>query len=391
MESIDNLMENSKTIVLMKYLSRPTSRRIIRLILESPRDLYEICKLTKKKKSTVFEILKGLEENNIIKSHLIKVGKYGRKKKQYYIDDIQIPRMTKETMLDFLEGKEIGFREELIEFVEIMQSLENVNVSFSEDIKSKLSPEILLVDMLNADFTLKEILPVFLDLRDKIGFDTNYDDIRTKILEILREKQFLEEKIRNYSDITKKNLMIRFSSDQLESREMNDLISIAESELNVNTYEAIFIVENSIRILKSLDINFVEYPHLVMFLYFFAQGRSIPCKKPDFLQIFVPEECQLFIARSEGETRKLAKFTLPPIFERSFSDSVQIRILDSKNGIWTRKDIANYLLSNFRLEYDRAELLSYEILDKIKYLNLFQYSQDFLDTLIKELSREHGF
>jgi len=391
MKSIEDLMENNETVILMKYLSRTTSRQIIRLILESPRDLYEICKLTGKKKSTVFEVLKKLEEDGIIKSCPRKVGKYGRKKKQYYIDNIQIPRITRATMLDFLQGREIAFKEELIEFVEIMESLENVTIVFSDGIRAKLSPEILFIEILNAGFTLKEILPIFLDLRDRIGFETDYDDIRNKILEILKEKRFLEEKIQSYSQIIEKGIMIRFSSDRLETRKMNDLVAIAENELNVNTYEAIFIVENSMKILKSLDVKFIEYPHLVMFMYFLAQERSIPCKKPDFLQIYVPGECELFIAKTKGETKKYEKFILPPFFEKSFSTPKQIRVLDSENEGWTHEDILNHLLSNFRLEHDKAKLLSYEILEKMKYLNLPQYSQTFLDSLVKELLRVHGF
>jgi len=391
MESIEDLMENNKTILLMKYLSRPTSRQIIRLILESPRDLYEICKLTGKKKSTVFEVSKKLEEDGIIKSRPRKVGKYGRKKKQYYIDDIQIPRITRATMLDFLQGREIAFKEELIEFIEIMKSLENVTIVFSDGIRAKLSPEILFVEILNAGFALKEVLPIFLDLRDRIGFETDYNDVRDKILEILREKKFSEEKIQSYSQIIKKGIMVRFSPDKVETRKMSDLISIVENELNVNPYEAIFIVENSMKILKPLDVNFIEYPHLVMFMYFLARARSIPCRKPDFLQIYLPEECELFIAEMKGDTKKLIKFILPPFFEKNFSTPEQIRVLDSENESWTRENILNHLLSNFRLEHDKAELLSYEILDKMKYLNLHQYSQTFLDSLVKELLRVHGF
>lgn len=392
MRSTEDLMENNRTITLMKYLSRPTSRRIIILILESPKDLFEICKITKKKKSTVFETIKELEDSSIIKSCLIKVGKYGRKKKQYYIEDIQIPRITKETMLDFLEGKEISFKEELIEFIEIMRSLENVNISFTEDIKTKLSPEILSIEMINAGLTLKEILPIFSDLRDRIGFETNYDEIRAEILDILKEKELLEEKIQAYSQIMKKDTMIRFSSGKLETRKMSELVSIAENELNVSTYEAIFIVENSVRILRSLDVNFIEYPHLVMFMYFMAQASSIPCKKPDFLQIFMPEEYEIFISRMKGETKEFEKFALPPIFEKNFPVIEQIKVLrDESELTWTHKDIFNHLVSNFGLENDEAELLSHEVLDKMKYLNLRQCSQMFLDSLIKELLRAHGF
>lgn len=390
MKPIEDLMEHNRTILLMKYLSRSTSRQIIRFILESPKDLYQICKLTKKKKSTVFEVLKRLEEIGIIKSHLIKVGKYGRKKKQYFIDNIQIPRITRKTMLDFLQGKEITFKEELIEFVEIMESLEDVNIRFPEDIKTKLSPEILLIDMLNAGLTLKEILPIFLDIRDKIGFETNYDNIKEKILEILISRGFSEEKIKTYSQIIKKDIMIRFFSDELEARKMEDLISVVENELNINTYEAIFIVENSIRTLKSLDVDFIEYPHLIMFMYFLAQARSIPCKKPDFLQIFMLEEGELFIAKNK-KGDKLEKFTLPPIFEKSFSVPEQIRVLGSENKGWAREDVVGYLLSTFGLEHDKAELISYEVFEKVKYLNLSQYSQDFLDGLIRELLRAHKF
>jgi len=390
MEPIENLMENNKTILLMKYLSRPASRQIIGLILESPKDLTEICKLTKKKKSTVFEMLKNLEEDGILKSRLIKVGKYGRKRRQYYIDDIQIPRLTKKTMLDFLQGKEIAFKEELIEFIEILKSLENVNIKFSDDIIAKFSLEILLIELINVGFTLKEIFPIFLDLRDRIRFETDYDNVRNKILKILKEKQFPEEKIESYSQIMKKDIKVRFSSGRYEIRKMNDLVSIAENELNVNIYEAIFIVENSIKILKSLDVNFIEYSHLVMFMYFFAQARSIPCRKPDFLRILMPEECEIFIAKTKGETKQLEKLTLPPVFEKSFPSLEQIGVLDSENE-WTREDIMNYLLSNFELEYGKAELLSYEILDKTKYLNLHEYSQMFLDSLIRELLRVHGF
>ena len=129
-------------------------------------------------------------------------------------------------MLDFLQGKEIAFKEELIEFIEIMKSLENVTVVSPDGIRAKLSPGILLVEILNADFILKEFLLIFLDLRD-----------------------FLE-KIQIYSQITKKGIMVRFSSDRIETRKMNDLISIAENELNVNPYGATFVVENSTRILN---------------------------------------------------------------------------------------------------------------------------------------------
>jgi len=391
MESTGDLMEKNETIVLMKYLSRSTSRQIIGLILESPRDLYEICKLIGRKKSTVFDTLKKLTEDGIIKSRLTIVGKHGMRRRQYYIDDIKIPKMTRATMLDFLQGREIAFREELIEFVEIMESLENVTVVFPDGIRAKLSPEILFVEILNAGFTLKEILPIFLDLRDRIEFETDYDGIRNKILEILKEKRFSEEKIKSYSQVTEKGIMVRFSSSRLETRKMSDLISIAENELAVNTYEAIFIVENSMKILKPLDVNFIEYSHLVMFMYFLARARSIPCRKPDFLQIYLPEECELFIARMKGDTKKYEKFILPPFFEKNFSAPEQIRVLDSENESWTREDILNHLLSNFRLEHDKAELLSYEILDKMKYLNLHQYSQTFLDSLVKELLRVHGF
>ncbi|MBU7028546.1 MAG: hypothetical protein HXS48_16550 [Theionarchaea archaeon] len=391
MEPFEDLIENNETIILMRYLSRSPSRQIIRLVLESPKDLYEICKLTKKKKSTIFEILKNLEDDAVIKSRLIKVGKYGRMRKQYYIEDIQIPRITRKTMLDFLQGKEIAFKEELFEFVEIMESLENVSISFSDGIRTKLSPEFVLIEILNAGLALKEILPIFLDLRDRIGFETDYDEIRNKILEILKENKYPEEKIRRYSQMIKKDIVVRSLSNKLETRNINDLVTIAENELNVNPYEAIFIVENSMKILKSLDVNSIGYLHLVMFIYFFAQARSIPCKKPDFLQILMPEEYELFIAKKNGKTEQFERFTLPPIFEKNFSTPEQIKVLDYENGNWTRGDLVNYLLSNFELEYDEAELLSYEILDKIKYLNLHQYSRMFLDSLIKELLRSHRF
>ena len=352
--------ETEKILLIMKLLSRELTREIIRSLLKGPKDLRTLCQEVDRRKTTVYDALKGLVKTRIVSENFVKTGGVGRTKKEYSIKEISIPSIPQNVMLDFLEGKDISSK-----------SLGISDVGIALDMLSErapIPPFVIFNEMLQSRIELKYAIQILVDLGGSANFDStyeNYESFINTIVKLMRERYPIEESsIEMVINMTTKTINV-VSSDQERVLNVEDLIKIAKNELKLSDYESEFLASRILYEMKILGFQRIEYEFVVILMYAHAQQMGMECKKPDY-----------YVKSS------IIKEIEPPL-------EISVRE-GSKVHSWRIVQISDFFQRRFKVEKEKATFISKDLLEHLRYLKFDNYDISFIESLGKEIMRKRG-
>jgi predicted transcriptional regulator len=358
-------MSLRNTLDLISFLSKDLNREILRSLLRGQKDVRSLCRDIHKKRSTVFDSLKEMENEGVIQSRKVKTPGRGRNKKEYSIKEFHIPELTAETLLDFLEGKDINAK-----------SIDSGDLaligSFSQI--SPIAPEKICNLLLSSGVDLKYVFQILLDLASQFPLHESSD-----ILQI--ESEHLSEAVPNMwykiatimedrypirSEVVEK--FLEMSEDEIvltslsESKKVSisDLTKKIKNELNITDYEAEFIAPAVLHMLKSNGFNEISDAVMVDLMYLMAKNMKIDCEKP----------------RSYVENQVVREFTE--------HENILIRE-GAKTRKWDISRTSDFILKRFELSRESSRFLASLVLDRLEYIGLESYDISFIESLTQEL------
>ena len=361
-------MNNDGVLRLMSFLSKDLDRAILKSLLRSAKDVRTLCRDINRKRSTVFDSLKEMENAGVIQGKKVKTPGRGRNKKEYTIKEFYIPEITRETLLDFLEGKDVKAKS--IDFGDMA-----LIGSFSQ--VSPISPEKIFDYLLSSGVDFKYILQILIDLASEFQVDAEtsvfesaeeHEIILTSLYEriakIMRDRYPIrDETIQRFIEMGKDVIVLtsRSGSKQLSK---DDLIIKAKNELEISEYEAEFIAPAVLHMLKSNGFNEISDEIIVNLMYHMAKNMRIDCRKPD----------------SYVESLEV----------REFRESKSVIIRDGKNRRkWGAPHLADFLARRLELSKASSEFLANLIIDKLRYISMRSYDISFIESFARELIIEH--
>lgn len=355
----------------MSFLSKDLNRNILKSLLRGSKDVRTLCRDIHRKRSTVFDSLKEMENAGVIQGRKVKTPGRGRNKKEYIVNEFYIPEIRKGTLLDFLEGKDVEAKSIDFGDMALIGSFSHV---------SPVSPEEIFDLLLSSGVDFRYVLQIILDLASEyqsemeISSDSDQkseplDNVVKKLYERITEIMqarypIRKEVIQKFIEISKSEIILTSESGS-KCESVDSLIDIAKNELGITNYEAGFIAPAVLHMLKSNGFTTIDYTMVVDLMYLAARNMKIPCKKP--------------------------RFYIESPTVREFKEHKRIMIREGKSRTqWGAIHIADFL--SRRLETDRkaSDFLANLILDKLKYVNLESYDISFVESLAKELILEHG-
>lgn len=362
-------MNVENTLKLMEFLSKDLNRAMLKSLLRGPKDVRTLCRDIRRKRSTVFDSLKEMENAGVIKGKKVKTSGRGRNKKEYIVEEFYIPEITRETLLDFLEGKDVKAKS--IDFGDMA-----LIGSFSQ--VSPVSPEKIFDLLLSSGVDFKYILQILLDLTgvfktdlEELDFldkeprhDKAVSDLYKRIVTIMENRYPIrDEIIQKFTEISKNEIELTSKSGS-KSKSVNDLIRIARNELAITDYEAKFIAPAVLHMLKSNGFDEISYAIIVDLMYLMAKNMKIDCRRP--------------------------KFYAESAVVREFKEYRGIIVREGKiRRKWDALNIADFLSRRLELNRESSSFLANLILDRLKYIDLESYDISFIESLAKELIIEH--
>jgi predicted transcriptional regulator len=362
-------MDKDSILKLMSFLSNDLDRSILKSLLRGPKDIRALCRDINRKRSTVFDNLKEMEETGVIQSNKVKTPGRGRNKKEYTLKEFYIPEITKGTLLDFLEGKDVKAKS--LDFGD-MALIGGFSQMFP------VPPEKIFDLLLSSGVDFKYILQIILDLvseyqdgaeEPKAGSKLEEHNkpmtaLYKRIVEIMRSRYPIrDEVIEKFIEISKDEIVLTSQSGP-KRISTKGLVSIATRELGILEYEAEFIAPAVLHMLKSHEFSEISYAIIVDLLYLMAKNMNIDCRKP--------------------------KFYIESSVVREFKEYQNIEVRDgSVIRKWGALHIADFLSRRLELNQNSSKFLASVIFQRLKYINLESYDISFIESLARELIREH--
>lgn len=362
-------MDKDSILKLMSFLSNDLDRSILKSLLRGPKDIRTLCRDINRKRSTVFDNLKEMEENGVIQSNKVKTPGRGRNKKEYTLKEFYIPEITKGTLLDFLEGKDVKAKS--LDFGD-MALIGGFSQMFP------VPPEKIFDLLLSSGVDFKYILQIILDLVSEyqdgiegleVGSNSEEHDksvtaLYNRIAEIMQNRYPIRnEAIEKFIEVSKDEIVLT-SQSGTKKISTKDLVSIAIRELGILEYEAEFIAPAIIHMLKSHEFSEMSYAIIVDLLYLMAKNMKIDCKE--------------------------SKFYIESLVVREFKEYKKIEVRDgSVIRKWGALQIADFLSRRLELSQNPSKFLANMILHRLKYIDLESYDISFIESLARELIREH--
>ena len=362
---------NDHILKLIEFLSRDLNRDILKSLLRGPKDMRTLCRDIHKKRSTVFDSLKEMENAGVVKSRKVKTPNRGRNKKEYTVAEFYMPEIKRETLLDFLDGKDVKAKS--LDFGDMA-----LIGSFSQ--VSPVPPKKIFDLLLSSGVDFKYTLQILLDLISEFQVDIEeiwsferkprtqeeiISNMYKRIINIMQKRYPIrDEVIQKFTEISKDEITL---TSQSGSRliSVEDLIRIAKNELGIINYEAEFIAPRVFQMLKTNNFDEISYIMVVDLMYFMAKNVNISCRKPKF-------------------------YVESPIV-RKFKEYQGIMVRDSNvTRKWGAFQIADYLSRRLELNNESSNFLANLILDRLKYINLESYDISFIESLAKEFIVEHN-
>jgi predicted transcriptional regulator len=358
-------------LILMSFLSKDLNRAIMKSLLRGRKDIRALCRDIHRKRSTVFDSLKEMENIGVIQSKKVRTPGRGRNKKEYSIKRFYIPEITRETLFDFLEGKDVRSKSMDLGDMILIGSLSRI---------SPIPPEKIFDLLLSSGVDFKYVLQILIDLASELQIDTDKPDtiekkseentkaaasIYERIVEIIKNRYPIRnEVIQRFIEISKGKIVLT-SDSGTKTMLTSDLISVAVRELEITDYEAEYMVPSVLHMLKSNGFTEISYAMIVDLIYLMAKNMKIDCRKPKFYV--------------EG-----------PVV-RDFRKFAAITIRDgSVRRKWNAPHIADFLSKRFEIDKESSSFLANLILDRLKFISLESYDISFVESLARELVVEHG-
>jgi hypothetical protein len=348
--------EPEKTLRVMRLLTRDLTRGIIRSLLKSPKDLRTLCQEVGKRKTAVYEAVRDLVNARIASERFLKTGGIGRTKKEYSINEISIPAISQDIMLDFLEGKDISSKSVGVSDVSIALDM------LSE--RAPVSPFEILVEMLRSKIEPKYAIQILIDLGSSIGETSkDYEGFIEDVIGLMSERYPIEkDSIRIFASMATRTISVD-SSDLELTLGIEDLAKIAGNELNLNDYASEFIASKALFEVKILGFEKIGYEFLVILMYINATQMGIECKKPDYY--------------------------VESLMTRRADSPAEIYVREgSRVNLWKAIQITDFLQRRFRIEKETAAFLSRDLLEQIRYFEFDSYDISFIEALTKEIMRK---
>ena len=363
-------VNRESVLMLMSFLSKDLNRDILRSLLRGSKDVRTLCRDIHRKRSTAFDSLKEMEKAGVIKSRKVKTPGRGRNKKEYTVAEFYIPEITRETLLDFLEGKDVKAKS--IDFGDMA-----LIGSFSQ--VSPVSPEKIFDLLLSSGVDFKYVLQILLDVAsefrtdiwelnvfegESVADENAMLNLYERITEIMQNRYPIRsEIIQKFIEMLKDEIILTSKSGS-KNVSINSLINIANNELGITDYGAEFIAPAVLHMLKSHGFTTISYAIVVDLMYLMAENMRITCRRP--------------------------KFYVESPSVREFKEYTDITVRDSNvRRKWGALHIAVFLSRKLELNIESSNLLANLILDRLKYINLESYDISFVESLARELIVEH--
>lgn len=357
----------------MEFLSKSLNREILRSLVRGPKDVRTLCRDIHRKRSTVFDSLKEMVNAGVIQSSKVKTPGRGRDKKEYKIAEFYIPEITRETLLDFLEGKDVKAKSIDIGDMAVIGSFSHIFPVSSERIFDLL---------LSSGIDIRYIFQILLDLaseykaiveadEDELIFLEKADtpnkgvpNLYEEIVRIMRSRYPIRsEIIEKFIEMSKDEILLTSKSGS-KNVSVENLAGIAQNELAITDYEAGFIAPKVLHMLKSNNLTTISYTMIIDLMYLMAKEMKIDCRKP--------------------------KFYVESPTVREFKEYTGIVVRDGNvRRKWGALHIADFLSRRLELDIESSNFLADLILDRLKYINLDSYDISFIESLAKELAVEH--
>jgi predicted transcriptional regulator len=364
-------MDQKSVLGFASFLSRDLNRDILKSLLKNPKDMRTLCRDIHRKRSTIFDALKEMEEAGVIQSKKVKTPGRGRNKKEYTVKEFYMPEITRETLLDFLEGKDVKAKS--------MDSSDMALIAGFSQI-APVSSERIFDLLLSSGVDLKYVLQILLDLasefqtvrhdgipeeKEQENITESVSNLYRRIVEIMRVRYPIRsEVVEKFIEISKEEIILT-SESGAKVLSLDNLAEIAADELLISDYEAQFVAAKVLHMLKSTGLSTVSLAIVVDLMYSLSQNLKIDCRKPKFY---------------------LENPTIPEF--RGY-DHIVIRDGSLKKK-WSAPHIADYLSRRLRLKRESSLFVAKILLDKLKYVNLGSYDISFIESLATEILLEHN-
>lgn len=353
-------METDSILEKMRILNGDTNRKILELLLQGPKDFKSLKRESGLSRSTIFDSLKVLMEQDIIKRELLQDQSKGRPAYEYSVKDFYLPELTKTNLLDFLKGMDLDAK-----------SVRLIDLSILDDL-IEIFPvpiEFILYMMISSGFKFNHAFQILIDLRPDLKDEAKYNEIINKIIFIAEKRYPIDEiALEIFEERSTKEIFI-ISEKEEKISTLEDLKNIALSELQIMEIEADYLAQDVWMTLVIMGIYEIEYPSLVNLMYILAKNTKIICKRPPYFHqaINLPDfkELKNIILIESG--RKVKQLEEIP---------------------WSSIEISRYLKRKMNFDKIKCDLLANIIVEKLYILGLEKYSFSFLDYLVKELIRE---
>lgn len=364
-------MDQGSTLRLMSFLSKDLNRDILKSLLRTPKDMRTLYRDIHRKRSTIFDALREMEKVGVVQSRKVSTPGRGRNKKEYTVKQFYIPEITRDTLLDFLEGKDVRAKS--------MDSSDMALIAGFSQVSS-VSPERIFDLLLSSGVDFKYVLQILIDLASEfqvVGKNSapnreeqedqieSNSDLYGRVVEIMRVKYPIrQEVIEKFIEVSRDEIVLTSESGS-KILSLSDLIRIAADELLISDYEAQFVAARILHMLKSTGLDTASLAVVVNLMYLLSRNLNINCRRP-----------KLYLEN-------------PVIPEIRSYDHVVVRDGSLKKK-WSALHIADYLSRRLRLKRESSLFLARILLDKLKYVNLGSYDISFIESLATEILLEHN-
>lgn len=422
----------------MYHLGRKTSRDIVSVLFSGPKTVEELRNLLgKKSNSTILRIVYELEKDGIVSSRDTDKKLPGRRKKLYFLNKLEIPKLALEDIRIILRGMDARSNKDYEDILTFrLRDLTNMKIKSRGGHMIEFSPIKILNRLINVglDFS-NAFLLVYADLSEILYYGIPEEDIE-RALDSIVEKKFPE--YANKFKISRGGIMVAVRDDkEVQLMSFEGLREIASLELGLSKADSGIIVTELLDLLNLAGIEKIGYANLIFVICIIAEQRNVKFEKPAFFRLGVPQGSHL-VALSENATEEiinrmwkaksknlrgtpaksleeiekienrfkakirylypyfvqasieLAKtyFPQPPYEKTTLESEIQV-FANEKPRRMGNFELTDYLIHVFGVEEPIAEQIAQKVLQRLTCLSFREYSLTLIMEICKLILSEH--
>lgn len=411
-----------KYLKTMKHLSDENERLIIiELLKKDHLGISDFEKKVNRTKSTIMRLLKGLEEDGIIKIGELDEKRAGRRKKIYELGNIELPGMNIQDIKEFLlEGK-------LPKGVQSREITAKFNRMKRFSVKGKtglleFDPTLLVSDLLLSGLDIMEAIEIVLEFETLLVEGLLSEEISDGVANLLEKKDPIYAE--RYRDLVKKELFLEPSTS--ERWNMEDISRMIRNQFGLTDNETKMLISEFGRLLEFLGIYKFSYNYLMQTFYLLAKKYSIEVKESNMGNFWVPEGSDLMItgkninkkifsallkSKEFSEKEKEEIGALRNLFSKYHSRILEkaremkimipsedyvhykrINILKEDNipDFWEAGNFSKYIERKFHLDFRKSQYVGTEVFKRLQRLDLEKVPLHLVDDLCREILVEKG-